>query len=337
MQIFSRDIGLDIGTSNTRVFLPKRGVVYEGPSVVALNEEGEVVAFGKDAKDMLGRAPSGVNVHEILKNGAIEDHVIAEKYLSYVLRGVRSAFQILKPDIVVSFSSNTTSIEQRAIVEVCKKIGARRVFPEQKIILASLGVGITKEETRGRMLADIGGGTTEAAVISLGGLLDNTSVAIGGKDLDYALIKYIKDRYSINISRTIASKIKIEIGTLDGNKEEKSIKVKGSDLSTGLPKVVRVSSSDFLNAVQKEVKGMVDSISSIFFNTPPEITSDIVEKGIILTGGLAHLDGMAAYISNSVGVPVKIATDPSHSVIRGIGKLIKLGYFDYHKRALLSK
>ena len=233
--------------------------------------------------------------------------------------------------------TNATGMEQRAVVQTCKRAGARNVFVGKNAILAAFGIGTHRDELRGRMVADIGAGLTEAAVISLGGMSSWNTVKVGGDDMDRSIVEYIKTRYQLLVSRETAKKIKEKIGSVITVGSPKEVRVRGSDARNKLPRIIRVSSNDIADAIRNETQKILRTIADVFKETPPELTSDILEKGIVLTGGVANLGGIADVVEEYVNAPVHIADDPEHAVIRGIGRSIQIGHVDFHRRALLSK
>ena len=339
LPFFSRDIGIDLGTARTRIFIPYRGVVSDEPGALALDSNNNsLICVGDCADKMIGRVPSNIEVHTITTHGAIQDEKIAERYLRSILkRNARGLFSLFKKDVLIGAPTNATSMEQRAVVQTCKRAGAREVFIGQNAILAAFGVGTHRDELHGRMVVDIGAGLTEAAVISLGGMSSWNTIKVGGDDMDKSIVDYIRTRYQLLISPDAARKIKEKIGSVIVTDRPKDLRVRGSDARSKLPRIIRVSSNDIAEAIQGEVRKILETIASVFQNTPPELTSDILEKGIILTGGVANLEGISLAVEKYINAPVHIAEDPGHAVIRGIGRSIQIGHLNFHKQALLSK
>ena len=336
---FSRDIGIDLGSSRTRIYVPYRGVVSDEPGALALNTDTDsLVCVGDCANEMIGRVPGNIEVHTITAHGAIQNEKIAEQYLRSILKkSTRSIFSIIKKDVLIGVPTNATSMEQRAIIQTCKRAGARNVFVGQNAILAAFGIGMHRDELRGRMVADIGAGLTEVAVISLGGMSSWNTVKVGGDDMDVSIVDYVRTRYQLFISRDTAKKIKEKIGFVIATGQPKEIRVRGSDTRTKLPRIVRVNSNDIADAIQREMREILKTIADVFRDTPPELTSDILEKGVVLTGGVANLGGIAEAVEKHINAPVYIADDSEHAVIRGIGRSIQTGHLTFHRQALLSK
>ena len=335
----SRDIGIDLGTSRTRIYVPYRGVVFDEHSKLAYesNAMKKLICMGNTAHEMVGRANEDVVVCNTVHRGAIQDEKIAEQYLHTALKKIQSILLLFRNDILIGTPTEVTSMEQRAIVQTCKRVGARHVITDQNTILAALGVGIHRGDLHGRMVTDIGAGVTESAVISLGGMSSYRSVKVGGNDMDNSIVRYVRQHYQLLISPDVARRVKERIGTAVTVSEPRELKVRGSDLSTRLPRVIRVNSNDIASAVEREVKSIVETIVSVFQDTPPELTADIIEKGVILTGGVANLKGIAKVVEREINVPVYIADDPEHAVIRGIGRSIQTGHLNFHRRSVFLK
>lgn len=336
---FSRDIGIDIGTSRTRVYIPYRGIVFDEPSMLALDtsQEKQIICVGDCANEMVGRTPANIEVCPVVFRGAVQDEKIAEQYLAASLKQSRGVLHILRHDVLIGVPTDATSMEQRAIIQTCKRSGARNVFVEQNIILAAFGIGMHQDELRGRMVADIGAGLTEAAVISLGGMSSHSILKIGGNDMDRSITGYIRTRYQLLISEDTARMVKEKIGSVLVRENPKELKIKGSDVRTKLPRVIRVTSNDIAEAVRDEVEKIIMTIAGVFQDTPPELTSDIIDRGVVLTGGVSKLEGLDVTVEKYINAPVSVAEEPEHAVIRGICRSIQTGHFGFHKRALLSK
>ncbi len=337
---FSRDVGIDLGTSRTRIYLPYNGIVFDEPSALAFEGEEKhkkLVCVGDCAHEMVGRAPDSISIHNIVSHGVIQDERIAEQYLYEALKKVRGMFQVIRNDILISTPTEVTSMEERAVIQTCKRTGARNVFTEQKVILAAFGVGMDRDELHGRMITDIGAGLTEAAVISLGGMSGYSSTKIGGNDMDASVVRHIQRQHHLLISEDVARQVKETIGSATLSESPSEVKVKGSDVNSRLPRIIRITSNDIAEAVQGEIQKILETIVNLFQNTAPELASDIIEGGIILTGGVAKLNNIAQVIERQINVPVYVADEPEYAVIRGIGRSIQTGHLDFHRRALLSK
>lgn len=329
-------VGIDLGTCNSLVFLPKKGVVLFEPSVVAVSlPENKILAVGKEAKEMIGKTPKDIILYRPLRNGVIADFRITQAMISYFLRKTLGWRMILKPDLVISVPAGVTSTEQRAVIEAGLSAGARNVYVVKTPILAALGAGIPIESCSGNLIVDIGGGMTEAAVISLGGIVNFKSIRIAGDKIDEAIAEYIKKKYNLFVGENTAEKIKITIGSAILEKEPKFTEFKGRDLISGLPKTIKISSNEVHEAISDILKEIVQLIKELLRETPPELAADIMEKGIILTGGGSLLRNLPAFISNSVGVPAFLAEEPILAVAKGTG--IILENLNLYKRAILTK
>ena len=336
---FSRDIGIDVGTSRTRIYVPYRGIVFDEPSMLACDADrnNQLICVGDCANEMVGRTPANIEVCSVVSRGVVQDEKIAERYLETSLRQSRGMLRVLRHDMLIGIPTDATSMEQRAVIQTCKRSGARNVFVEQNAILAAFGIGTHKDELRGRMVADIGAGLTETAVISLGGMSSHNTLKVGGNDMDRSIVGHVRARYQLSISEDTARTVKEKIGSVMIKDNPKELKVKGSDSRTKLPRVIRISSNDIAEAVRGEAEKIIAAIAGVFRNTPPELTSDIIDRGVVLTGGVSKLDGLDAAIEKYINAPVHLADNPEHAVIRGIGRSIQTGHFGFHKRALLSK
>ncbi len=336
---FSRNVGIDLGTSQTRIYIPYRGVIFDEPSKLAFEGDGKkrLICVGECAEEMVGRAPNHINIHTTVSRGAIQDEHIAEKYLHSAIRQAQGILRFFRSDILISVPTGATSMEQRAAIQTCKRTGARSVFTEQNAILAAFGVGMHRDELRGRMVTDIGAGLTETAVISLGGMSSYRSERVGGNDMDTSIVRHIQQRYHLLISENVARQVKEKIGTVAVSDTPKGIKVKGSDMNNNLPRIIHINSNDVAEAIQEEVRKILDTIASVFQGTRPELTSDILEKGVILTGGVANLNGLDRAVEKHINAPVQVADHPEHAVIRGIGKSIQTEHLNFHRQTLLAR
>ena len=272
-----------------------------------------------------------------LLGGAIQDEKTTEQYLKEIFDRSDGMFTFLRRDVLIGVPTNATNMQQRTMVQTCRRSGTRNVFTEQNAILAAFGVGMHKDELYGRMVTDIGAGLTETAVISLGGTSSSSTIAVGGNAMDISIVKYIEKRYQLLISENTARKIKEKIGSVVHSSTPKILRVKGSDFHNRLPRVIQITSNDVADAVQGEVAMILEAVASVFQRTPPELTSDIIDRGLILTGGVAKLHGLNTEISKHINVPVQVADDPEHAVIRGIGRSIQSGHLNFHKWMIRSK
>jgi len=321
---FSSDVGIDLGTANTLVFVRGAGIVLNEPSVVAVEvATGKVLAIGKAAKEMLGRTPGEINAIRPLKDGVIADFEITEKLLSDFIRRVVKKRYLMKPRIIISVPSGITEVEKRAVRDSAENAGAREVFLIQEPMAAAIGVGLPVEAPSGSMVIDVGGGTSEIAVIALYGIVNNISIRIGGDEMDEAIVSYLKKNYNLLIGERTAEKIKIAIGSAFPLEEEETIEIKGRDLVAGVPKTMKLSSVQVREALAEPVDAIVEAVRQALELTPPELSSDILDRGIIVTGGGALLRGLDKRLRQETNLPVIVADDPLTCVARGTGKVME--------------
>ncbi|MEG0772344.1 rod shape-determining protein [Clostridium sp.] len=320
----SRDMGIDLGTANTLVYVKGKGIVLREPSVVAINKNtGKVLAVGNEAKQMIGRTPGNIVAIRPMKDGVIADFDVTEKMLRHFIDkvGAKNAFK--SPRIVVCFPSGVTEVEKRAIEEATKSAGAREAYLMEEPMAAAIGAGLPVNEPTGSMVVDIGGGTTEVAIISLGGIVTSKSLRVAGDELDVAIIAYIKKQYNLMIGERTAETIKIDLGSaFDLGDPDRTMEIRGRDLVTGLPKVVEIAESEVREALKEPVAAIIDSIKTTLEKTPPELAADIMDKGIMLTGGGAALKGLDRLIHHETHMPVHIAEIPLDCVAIGAGKAL---------------
>ncbi len=337
MGIFSRDIGIDLGTANTLVHVKGRGILVREPSVVAINKSNmEVLAVGQSAKDMIGRTPGNIIAVRPLKDGVIADFDVTQAMLRHFIRKVSHASIISKPRVVVCVPSGVTEVEKRAVEEATYSAGAKEAYLMEEPMAAAIGAQLPIEEPAGSMVVDIGGGTSEVAVISLGGIVTSKSLRIAGDELDEAIVNYIKREYNLMIGERTAEQIKINIGSAYPKMKEEKMQIRGRDLLTGLPKNIEVSSSEIQEALSEPVSAIVDAIKVTLEKTPPELASDIMDRGIMLTGGGALLDGLDKLIKEETGMPVNIAESPLDCVALGAGKVLEGIENEALRRVLIS-
>ncbi len=321
---FSSDVGIDLGTANTLVFVRGAGIVLDEPSVVAVEvATGKVLAIGRAAKEMLGRTPGEINAIRPLKDGVIADFEITEKLLSDFIRRVVKKRYLMKPRIIISVPSGITEVEKRAVRDSAENAGAREVFLIQEPMAAAIGVGLPVEGPSGSMVIDVGGGTSEIAVIALYGIVNNISIRIGGDEMDEAIVSYLKKNYNLLIGERTAEKIKIAIGSAFPLEEEETIEIKGRDLVAGVPKTMKLSSVQVREALAEPVDAIVEAVRQALELTPPELSSDILDRGIIVTGGGALLRGLDKRLRQETNLPVIVADDPLTCVARGTGKVME--------------
>jgi rod shape-determining protein MreB len=323
---FSNDLAIDLGTANTLVYAKGRGIVSSEPSVVAVQMDGRGVdrvrAVGKEAKSMLGRTPGSIRAVRPLKEGVIADFEVAEAMLRYFIKRAHNRSMLLKPRIVISVPSGITEVEKRAVRESAISASARDVFLVEEPMAAAIGAGLPITEPSGNMIIDIGGGTTEVAVISLAGVVYANSVRVGGDKMDEAILNYIKRKYNLLIGERTAELIKIEIGTAYPSDEPRTMPVKGRDLVAGVPKTMEISSEDIRGALVEPVNTIVEAAKIALERTPPELAADIADKGIVLTGGGALLDNLDTLLREETGLPIMLAEDPFTAVVMGCGRCL---------------
>ena len=336
MAFFSPKLGIDLGTTNVLVFVPRKGVILNEPSVVAVStEKNKVLAIGVEAKKMIGRTPDTITAYRPMKDGVIADYRVTEAMLRYFMKKALHKMNIWKPTVLISVPAGVTSTEKRAVIEAAVKAGAADAYVVKEPILAAIGAGIPIHEPSGRMVADIGGGTIDVAVISLGGIVASTSVKVAGNALDRAIIDYVKKQYNLSIGDKTAEEIKITIGSAVPVTEELTMPVKGRDLVSGLPRTVEMKTNEIVQAINRELREMMNAIRKVLQETPPELASDIIDNGIILTGGSSQLRNMPELVFRRTGVEAKLATDAYYCVARGTGVALK--HLDTYKKSILSK
>ncbi len=333
--LVGRDMAVDLGTANTLVYVRGRGIVLNEPSVVAVNTlDGRALAVGSEAKRMIGRTPSHIQAIRPLKDGVIADFDICEKMLRYFIQKVHQR-RWARPRMVICVPSGITGVEQRAVQEAAEQAGARRpAFIIEEPMAAAIGAGLPVHEPAGNMIVDIGGGTTEVAVISLGGVVTSQSVRVGGDELDEAVIAYIKKEYSLALGERTAEEIKISLGSAWPLDPEFYAEVRGRDLVSGLPKTIVVSTAEIRDAIEEPVTAIVDTVKTSLDQTPPELAADIMENGIFLAGGGALLHGLDARLNAETGMPIRIARNPLHCVVLGSGHCLE--EFDALRQVLVS-
>ncbi len=324
--MFSNDLAIDLGTANTLVYLKGKGIVVSEPSVVAVQKDSvgqrKVLAVGKEAKKMLGRTPGSIVAIRPMKDGVIADFDITEEMLRYFIQKVHNRKTLVRPRIVICVPSGITQVEKRAVKESAESAGAREVYLIEEPMAAAIGAGLPITEASGNMIVDIGGGTTEVAVISLAGIVYAKSVRVGGDKMDEAIVQYLKRKYNLLIGERTAEQIKIEIGSAYPEEEVHTMEVKGRDLVSGIPKTLGINSTEIRDALSETVNAIVEAVRIALERTPPELAADIVDKGIVLAGGGANLRNLDALLRDETGLPVVIAEDPLSCVVLGSGKVL---------------
>lgn len=334
--MFIRKIGIDLGTANTIVFVPGRGFVINEPTIVALSvPENKVMAVGKEAKDMIGRTPSDIKPYQPLKDGVIADYYITKAILKYFIKKALNSFNVFKPDVVISVPAGITQTERRAVVNAAKEAGAKEAYIVREPILAALGAGIPINSHSGNMIINIGGGTSETAVVSLGGIVSWASLRVAGNKFDQAIIEFIKKKYSLAIGQQTAETIKIQVGAALPSKDKRSIVVRGRDFISGLPKDITFSSNEVAEALHPHLLDIAGAIQNVFNETPPELVADIMEKGMIISGGGAHIPYLPEFFKRMLGVNAYVAEEPLFCVAKGAGLI--LTHLDVYKRTLMNK
>lgn len=336
MSFFSKKLGIDLGTTNVLVFLPGRGIVLNEPSVVTVSEDdNKILAVGIEAKRMVGKTPDNIVAYRPLKDGVIADYRVTEAMLRYFMDKALGKWNIWKPDVLISVPAGVTSTERRAVVEAAVKAGAKQAYVIKEPILAAIGAGIPIHDPEGHMVVDIGGGTTDVAVISLGGIVTCASVKVAGNKVDQAIVDYIKKNYNLSIGERTAEEIKIHIGSAVPVEEELSMKVKGRDVISGLPREMEISTNEIVKAIRRELREMVRAIKDVFQETPPELAADIIDRGIIMTGGTSQLRNFPELIFRTTGVKAQLANEALYCVAKGTG--IALEHLDTYKKSIIAK
>ncbi len=328
--MFNKDIGIDLGTVNVLIYIKGEGVVLNEPSVIVIDEDSKnVIAVGTEANDMLGKTPGKLKAIKPMKDGVIASFEMVESLLEHFLKKINIGTRINKPRILICCPSNITEVEKNAIKEVAERTGAKKVFVEEEPKVAAVGAGLDIGKAEGNMVVDIGGGTTDIAVLSLGNIVTSESIRTAGNTFDQNITDYIKDKYKLLIGEKTAEKIKITIGTVKQGKIKEKMKVKGRDLVGGLPKTIIVTSDEIELALKESIDKIVTAIKQVLEKTPPELSADIIEKGVVLTGGGALLNGLTELLQEELKVPVTRAEDPLSCVAEGTGIMLeKLNYID---------
>lgn len=321
--LFSNDMGMDLGTSNTLVAVKGQGIVLREPSVVAIDRDTrKILAIGVEAKRMLGKTPANMIAVRPLRNGVIADFEVTEQMIRYFIKKVHNRRSLLHPRIVIGIPSCITEVEKRAVRESAEQAGAREIYLIEEPMAAAIGANIPINEPAGNMIADIGGGTTEVAVISLGGMVVSKSIDVAGDELDEAIMQYFRRKYNLVIGETTAENVKIKVGSVFPIPDEQTMEVKGRDQVTGLPKTVNISSEEIRQALSEPIKSIVELIKHTLEETPAELAADLVDRGIVLAGGGALLKGLADLLAQETELPVNIADDPLSCVVHGTGKYL---------------
>ena len=336
LSFMGRDMAIDLGTANTLVYVRGRGIVLNEPSVVAINQTtGGILAVGIEAKKMIGRTPGNIVAIRPLKDGVISDFDTTERMLRYFIQKVHKRRHFAKPRLVVCVPSGITGVEQRAVKDAGYAAGARKVYIIEEPMAAAIGAGLPIHEPTGNMVVDIGGGTTEIAVISLGGIVAVQSIRVGGDELDQAIIAWVKREYSLLLGESTAEQIKISIGSAFPSPGEPDAEIRGRDLVSGLPKTILVTAEEIRKAIEEPVSRIIEAVKSTLDTCPPELSGDIMDRGIVLTGGGALLHGIDERLRHETGIAVNIAENPLHAVVMGTGRCIE--EFEALEKVLISE
>jgi len=334
--MFNAKIAIDLGTCNSLVYVQGKGIVLQEPSVVAVSlVDNKILAVGAAAKEMIGRTPADIKVYRPLKDGVIADYKVTQAMLRYFITKTASRFRLFKPELVISVPAGITSTERRAVIEAALSSGAKQAFVAKEPILAAIGAGIPINSCSGHMIIDIGGGTSEVAVISLGGIVTVHSARVAGDKIDTAITEYIKKKYNLAIGTQSAEEIKIKVGTALPQKELNYLEIQGRDLILGLPKNIKISNNEVCEAISDVLAEIIQTAKMVLSETPPELSADIMNKGIIMAGGGAMLPKINELVAQSTGVPCFIAEEPLFCVIKGTG--IVLEHLEEYKKVVMSK
>jgi rod shape-determining protein MreB and related proteins len=333
--MFAKKIGIDLGTTTVLVYIPKRGIVLNEPSVVAISlSDKRVLAVGKEASEMLGRTPDTIVAKRPLKDGVIADYRTTEAMLRYFINKALGGMRLFRPEVMVAVPGGITSTERRAVIDATISAGARAAYIIKEPVVAAIGANIPIGSPSGHMIIDIGGGTSEIAVISLGGIVSSASVRIGGNKLDTAIQEYIRRKYGLAIGEKTSEEIKIRIGSALYLEDKLEMQAKGRDMITGLPRIITVTSDDVTDAIQLELQGIIEAVKDVLHNTPPELSADVMEKGMVLSGGTGQLRNLDRLLAEATGVPVFTADTPQLCVAKGTG--IALDNLDAYKKSIFS-
>jgi len=334
--MFITKIAIDLGTCNSLVFVPKKGIILQEPSVVAITEpEKKVLAVGEEAKLMIGRTPETITVYRPLKDGVIADYRVTRAMLKYFIQKAQKGFNFFKPELIISVPVGSTSTERRAVIEAALSAGAKRAFVAKEPILAAIGAGIPIGHSQGNLIINIGGGTSEIAVICLGGIVTDSSIRVGGDRMDAAVFDYIKKKYNLAIGTQTAEEIKKRIGTAMRQRKEEFFEIRGRDLASGLPKNIKISSNELVEPLKGVLLEIIEGVKQVLRKTPPELSADIMDKGMILSGGGSLLRNADQLITQATGVPCFLAEEPLYCVIKGLG--VVLENLETYKQSLMNK
>jgi rod shape-determining protein MreB len=329
-------IGIDLGTANVLVYVKGKGVVIQEPSVVAVSEDNRIVAVGEEAREMIGRTPGSITAIRPMKDGVIADYVITEAMLRYFIgRATKGSFSLTKPEVMISVPAGVTSVEKRAVRDAALKAGAREAYLIEEPLAAAIGASVPISSPSGNMIIDIGGGTSEIAVISLGGIVVSQSLRIGGNRFDESIASYIRKKYNLMVGERTAEEVKIQIGTAIPLERELQMDVRGRDLIAGLPRTIPITSSEVMEAIELPLQAVVTAVRQVLEQTPPELSSDIIDKGMVMSGGGSLLRNFDRLLTQVTGVPCHVAENPLNCVAMGTG--LALEHFDFFKKSLVQQ
>lgn len=335
MSIFVKKIAIDLGTTSVLVHVYKKGVVINEPSVVAISKiDKKILAVGSEAKDMIGRTPDTIVAKRPLKDGVIADYKTTEAMIRYFINKALGTFRLFRPEVMIAVPGGITSTERRAVIDAAIAAGARAAYIIKEPVVAAIGADIPIGSASGHMIVDIGGGTTEAAVIALGGIVSSASERVGGNKLDVSIAEFIKKKYNLAIGERTAEEIKINIGSAMYLEENLIMEVRGRDMANGLPRIIEVTSNDTTEAIQNELREIIDTVKDVLYRTPPELSADVMDKGIVLSGGTSQLRNLDQLIAEATGVPTYVADEPVLCVVKGTG--IALENLEAYKRSILA-
>ncbi|MDD5589904.1 MAG: rod shape-determining protein [Candidatus Portnoybacteria bacterium] len=334
--MFIKKIGIDLGTANTIVFVPGKGIVINEPTVVAISlGDNAIMAVGNEAKEMLGRTPDTIIASKPMRDGVIADYRVTEAMLKYFINKTTGRIRIFRPEVLIAVPAGITSTERRAVIDAAMNAGAKAAYIVKEPVLAAIGAGIPINEPVGHMIVDIGGGTSEVAVISLGGIVAWASARVGGNKIDQVITEYLRKKYNLSVGERTAEEIKIAIGSALPQKQEQTFDIRGRDLIGGLPKIISIKSNEITEAITDQLRQIIQAVKEVLHNTPPELSADVMDRGMVLSGGGALLKNLDELISQATGVPCCPVDEPLLCVARGAG--IALEHLDIYKRSVMSK
>lgn len=333
--MFTKHIGIDLGTANTLVYVPKKGIIINEPTVVAISSvDNKVMAVGQEAKEMLGRTPDTIVAHRPMKDGVIADYRVTEAMLRYFINKASGNVRFFRPEVMISVPGGITSTERRAVIDAAQAAGARSAYVIKETVAAAIGAGIDIAAPAGNMIIDIGGGTTDVAILSLGGIVTQTSARVAGNKIDQAIAEYVRRKHGLAVGDRTAEEIKVKIGSALPVEKEITLEIRGRDLVQGLPKTISVTTNEVVEAIQDELAGIIKAVKLVLQETPPELAADIIDKGMVMTGGTAQLKNLDKLIGQATGVPAYVAEDAILCVAKGTG--IALDNLESYKKSILA-